>query len=39
MKKFCEILAMESGHSVYNNVDVNTAYNNFIEIICLENVV
>ena len=24
---------MESWHSVYNAVDVNTAYNNFIEII------
>ena len=33
MKIFCEKLVMESWHSVYNAVDVNTAYNNFIQII------
>ena len=33
MKIFSEKLAMESWHSVYNAADVNTAYNNFIEII------
>ena len=33
MKTFCEQLPMESWHSVYNSVDVNIAYNNFIQII------
>ena len=32
MKIFCEKLVMESWHSVYNAVDVNTAYDNFIQI-------
>ena len=30
IKILCEQLAMESWYSVYNAVDVNTAYNNFI---------
>ena len=33
MKILCEKLVMESWHSVYNAFDVNTAYNNFIQII------
>ena len=33
MNIFCEKLAMESWHSVYNAVDVNTTYNNCINII------
>ena len=33
MKMFCDKLAMESWHSVYNAVDADTAYNNFIQII------
>ena len=33
MKTFREILVMEFWQSVYNAVNVNTAYNNFIEII------
>ena len=33
MKIFCEGLAIESRYSVYNAVDVDTAYNNFIKII------
>ena len=30
MKIFCEKLVMESWQSVYNAVNVNTAYDNFI---------
>ena len=33
MKILCEKLVMEPWHSVYNAVDINTAYNNFIQII------
>ena len=33
MKIFCEKLVMESWQSVYYAVNVNTAYNNFIQII------
>ena len=33
MEIFCSKLAMESWHSVYNAVDVNTANNSFIQII------
>ena len=33
MKILCEKFSMECWHSVYNAVDVNTAYNNFIQII------
>ena len=33
MKIFCEKLVMESWQSVYNAVNVNTAYNNYTEII------
>ena len=33
MKIFCEELVMESWQSVYNAVNVNTAYDNFIQII------
>ena len=32
IKIFCEKLVMESWHSVYNAVDVHTAYNNCINI-------
>ena len=33
MKIFCDKLVIESWQSVYNAVNVNTAYNNFIQII------